>query len=87
MLDELERTFHVLAVQRGVDFRVTREPDLPEDVVWDPERINEVTGNLLSNAFKFTPSGGTVELTAGAARERSVHTRCATAAPASRRSS
>ena len=35
--------------------------------MWDPERINEVTGNLLSNAFKFTPAGGTVELIAGPA--------------------
>ncbi len=66
MLDELERTFHVLAVQRGIDFRVTRKPGMPTDVVWDWERINEVTGNLLSNAFKFTPSGGTVELISGA---------------------
>jgi signal transduction histidine kinase len=64
MLDELEHTFHVLAVQREIDFRIVREPGLPETVMWDPERINEVTGNLLSNAFKFTPVGGTVELTA-----------------------
>jgi len=64
MLDELERAFHVLAVQRGIDFKVTRKPNLPPEVVWDWERINEVTGNLLSNAFKFTPSGGTVELLA-----------------------
>jgi signal transduction histidine kinase len=64
MLDELERTFHVLAVQRDVDFRIVREPGLPEEVMWDPERINEVTGNLLSNAFKFTPAGGKVELIA-----------------------
>jgi signal transduction histidine kinase len=64
MLDELERTFHVLAVQRGVDFRITRRPGLPDEVIWDLERINEVTGNLLSNAFKFTPAGGTVELIA-----------------------
>ena len=64
MLDELERTFHVLAVQREVDFRVIRESRLPVDVTWDWERINEVTGNLLSNAFKFTPAGGTVHLTA-----------------------
>jgi signal transduction histidine kinase len=67
MLDELERTFHVLAVQREVDLRIVRRPGLPEEVVWDPERINEVTGNLLSNAFKFTPAGGTVELTAAPA--------------------
>ncbi|MDB4890587.1 MAG: ATP-binding region ATPase domain protein [Gemmatimonadetes bacterium] len=65
MLDELERAFHVLAVQRGIDFRVTRQANLPVDVIWDWERINEVTGNLLSNAFKFTPSAGTVELIAG----------------------
>ena len=65
MLDELERTFHVLAVQREIDFRVSRKEGLPADVAWDWERINEVTGNLLSNAFKFTGAGGTVELTAG----------------------
>ncbi len=64
MLDELERTFHVLAVQREIDFRVVLEADLPVNVTWDWERINEVTGNLLSNAFKFTGAGGTVELTA-----------------------
>ena len=70
MLDELERTFHVLAVQREIDFRVVRRPGLPEEVVWDAERINEVTGNLLSNAFKFTPAGGTIELIAAPAGER-----------------
>ena len=63
MLDELERTFHVLAVQRGITFAIIRHPGLPEEVRWDPERINEVTGNLLSNAFKFTHDGGRVELT------------------------
>jgi signal transduction histidine kinase len=67
MLDELEHTFHVLAVQRNIDFRITRQPGLPDEVMWDPERINEVTGNLLSNAFKFTPAGGSIELTAGPA--------------------
>ena len=69
MLDELERSFHVLAIQRGIDFRVVREPGLPEEVTWDPERMNEVTGNLLSNAFKFTPSGGRVELDAAPAED------------------
>ncbi len=65
MLDDLESTFHVLAVQRDVNFIVTRREHLPSDVTWDLERINEVTGNLLSNAFKFTPAGGKIELIAG----------------------
>ncbi len=61
-LGDLERTFRVLAIQRNVGFTVTRGDDLPAEVRWDPERINEVLGNLLSNAFKFTPSGGQVDL-------------------------
>ena len=64
LLEDLERAFHVLAVQRGVEFRVTMGEGLPDEVQWDADRINEVIGNLLANAFKFTPAGGTVELSA-----------------------
>jgi signal transduction histidine kinase len=63
LLEDLERGFHVLAVQRGVEFSVTRLPGLPAEVIWDQDRMNEVLGNLLSNAFKFTDRGGEVELT------------------------
>lgn len=63
MLAELERSFHVLAVQREIAFHVEREEGLPREVYWDDDRINEVLGNLLSNAFKFTPHGGAVSLT------------------------
>jgi signal transduction histidine kinase len=62
MLAELERSFHVLAVQREIDFRIERDDGLPQEVYWDVDRIDEVVGNLLSNAFKFTPHGGTVSL-------------------------
>lgn len=62
LLAELESAFHVLAVQREIHFTVARNPGLPDEVQWDLDRINEVLGNLLSNAFKFTPKGGTVEL-------------------------
>jgi signal transduction histidine kinase len=62
MLSELERSFHVLAVQREVEFRVRRDPGLPDEVFWDGDQIDEVVGNLLSNAFKFAPHGGTVSL-------------------------
>jgi signal transduction histidine kinase len=61
-LSDLESTFEVLSMQRGIHFRVVRTGPLPAEVVWDPDRINEVLGNLLSNAFKFTKKDGTVEL-------------------------
>ena len=38
------------------------ETGLPSKVYWDEDRINEVLGNLISNAFKFTPRGGRVAL-------------------------
>jgi signal transduction histidine kinase len=61
-LDDLESAFQVLAHQRGVEFEVTVGKDLPREVYWDEDRINEVLGNLLSNAFKFTDRFGRVEL-------------------------
>ena len=62
LLDDLEASFHVLARQRDIAFRVVRGRGLPDEVLWDLDRVNEVLGNLLSNAFKFTSPGGRVEL-------------------------
>jgi len=62
LANELERAFDVLARQRGIKFSVWSAPGVPEDVNWDVDRIHEVLGNLLSNAFKFTPRGGSVSL-------------------------
>jgi signal transduction histidine kinase len=71
LLDELERAFHVLAVQREVHFSVERKEGVANEVYWDLDRINEVVGNLLSNAFKFTPKGGEVDLVLCAADDGS----------------
>jgi len=59
---DLENAFNVLALQREIRFCVDEWPGVPDVVHWDVDRINEVLGNLLSNAFKFTPHGGSVTL-------------------------
>ncbi len=63
LLRTLESSFSVLAAQRDIAFSVDHRPGLPDKVFWDEDRINEVLGNLISNAFKFTPRGGKVALT------------------------
>ena len=59
----LERSFQPLAIQRDIAFTVEAHPSAPELIDGDVDRLrNEVLGNLLSNAFKFTPRGGSVRL-------------------------
>src|SRR6267378_6685673 len=62
LLRTLESSFSVLAMQRNIAFSVNHGNGLPSKVHWDEDRINEVLGNLLSNAFKFTERGGKVAL-------------------------
>jgi len=61
-IKNLEDTFRVLAMQREIDFDIQCSDRLPGEVFWDEDRMNEVVGNLLSNAFKFTEKGGRVRL-------------------------
>jgi signal transduction histidine kinase len=61
-LHDLEGTFRVLSLQRGIHFDVEQADDLPAEVHWDADRMNEVLGNLLSNAFKFTEREGRITL-------------------------
>jgi len=53
------------AVAQGISLRADLPDDLPL-VEADPQRIEQVLGNLLSNALTHTPSGGEVVVTARA---------------------
>jgi signal transduction histidine kinase len=61
-LDGVEASFDVIGQERQIAFQHARADGLPARVRWDEDRIGEVLDNLLSNAFKFTPAGGSVEL-------------------------
>lgn len=53
----LRRTFDQIATDKGVDFQIILDDQLPADLVTDPKRLQQILKNLLSNAFKFTERG------------------------------
>ncbi len=52
--------FHAIAPQRPVSYVIETPEALQAEV--DPEKVERVVLNLLSNAFKFTPAGGRIRL-------------------------
>jgi len=66
-LESVCRGAELEARQRSLDFRSTIDASLPEVVLADSLRINQILGNLIGNALKFTDHGY-VELTVFASR-------------------
>lgn len=55
--------FHTLAFRKHIQFEVKAEGDVAQYVmVADAEKIERITYNLLSNAFKFTPEKGEIKV-------------------------
>ncbi len=55
--ERLDRGFHHLAADKGLEFKIERAENLPATIQTDDKRLQQVLKNLLSNAFKFTETG------------------------------
>ena len=51
-------SLHGKAQQKGISLSVDVKTDLPEAIVSDPTRIQQIVNNLVGNAIKFTNEGG-----------------------------
>jgi two-component system sensor histidine kinase RpfC len=56
-LQQLASMVRPQATSKGLAWNVNVDPDVPCAVTGDPNHLSHVLGNLVNNAFKFTPSG------------------------------
>ena len=64
ILDSIETVYSTQCRQKGVGFELKRDRIKRSFLCGDGLRLNQVLLNLISNAYKFTPEGGRVTVTA-----------------------
>lgn len=57
MLDDLYNLFSARAQEKHLGFSIRVDPDIPNELVGDALRIQQILSNLLGNAIKFTAQG------------------------------
>lgn len=68
-LRQILAPWQAMAQAGGLNWRCDLPDDLPE-VSLDPIRMEQVIGNLVANAIKYTPSGGCIQVAAGSEADR-----------------
>jgi PAS domain S-box-containing protein len=56
-MNELRKTFEHRTKEKGLDFIIDVNSDVPSAIKGDPYRLNQILFNLVGNAIKFTSEG------------------------------
>lgn len=62
LLDGIDSMYKPVVEGKGLRFVFVEEQPFPDDYYGDEIKVKQILMNLLSNAMKFTPKGGTVTL-------------------------
>jgi signal transduction histidine kinase len=73
LLDAIASMYTPVLENKGLAFVLSGEKDFDSDYFGDATKVKEILMNLLSNAMKFTPKGGTVSLLANRKRIDATH--------------
>jgi len=57
LVESIEEMYRAQAIDAGLDLRLEVSQNIPESLVLDPVRVEQVLRNLMSNAIKFTTEG------------------------------
>lgn len=61
-LENLGNLYFAQAKNKGVHYETILMGEVDESLIGDSLRLNQILSNLLSNALKFTPAGGSIQL-------------------------
>jgi len=62
LIDSMRKGYNSLALERNLTVRCEHS-EANEKIVLDADKIGQVLRNLFSNAIKFSPNGGTIDIT------------------------
>jgi signal transduction histidine kinase/CheY-like chemotaxis protein/HPt (histidine-containing phosphotransfer) domain-containing protein len=61
-MEFLFNTMKVKADEKSISIKQNISPEIPEVLIGDPTRLNQILINLIGNSIKFTDNGGIIEL-------------------------